>query len=1683
MDPRDFYYLPNVTDWPETAPTPTPTVSVRTPTSRTPDITPKVVLDKTATPATKRQVTILADGEIVPIIYGRGDTGGKIFTVTTHNDKLVLGVLWCLGECHAVERVLINGSVITSGVARQDYLGSPTQTAATVLVSAIPGYADTMTGSVAGEDFGLCYSVFTIDPGVINGWPRFIGTLAGRKIYDTRELCERSYYQGLADVATFRRIAWDAGTVGYAALEDNTEIYKNGVYVTTVNAYDYGTLTVVSGDEIRSCNRNPLAMQYFNGANMMSPAYRGREFVYGYLRYLPWVFNFYNDSETQVASVAVSYATGYSVNRDWSTNVVTTFQILPQELKTFKENWAETETYGSAHTVYIRADDDIMVYKWASGPPAGDFMNLVPVGDNAINPVKGYVINYATSNTGGSWDTTACYRSGGTAQFSLYQHADGGGGDGTPWLPTVGLGDEYLVHVNNGYLLDYAIACVNQCTVEVFDRHGMKVWQHKFPTASPSSAGITRPGPQSGLGEDRTNLLGATEDFTQGIWTYSQNYLSIENDNVVTAPRPGAFMSKVFHVVDSPSGSIAFAQIARNGGSLGSTVASGLYSALLWVQAGTIDRVTFGIYCSGGTGWVDGTGEIIYGPGVISPESGLCLQHFQGLSTTEPSLLRVTMTSTFNTPAGSRLALNVYPGGTITNSEGDSIYVWGAHLEDIHDLPKGHHPDGYGEVSGGTYGYIPNYSTTETTTRNWLLDTPAYFKGTAPFYLRSNDPGNQDEFVAEGWLNSNRDTLLEGISYKNASFFFKRYSKNPALITADFLSSKVFGANRDLGILSISSTANFCSAHIAGTTIPRWEMGLVLDRPAKIADWADTLRAYGNFFIYSYGSTLEFKPDQEEDTSNLSVFDENDIIDGTMRMRKSGVLKAPSVVRVNYTYTSATRWKDDYALAKAVGVDNGTEPWIESVIRMPGIQTYNQAYRQAVQRLNRLRLTDLELSFDTFDSGIFQYRGNLIKVTHPYGLTEKVMRVTAIENIRPGRWRVDCVEYQPNIYSNQIELEPVYPDTQLPGPWDIPSVSEVTLTEEIYQLANGEWASRIRIKWTPVRNYYYPFLYDIKVFRQGADTLIWGTLGNKEEFATTTDVLEYVTGAVRENEIYTVSVRVVNNLGVAGEPYYLPYDLQNWVIYSEQFETWSTVRCWVEPNVAIAPDKTLTADRIVDTTDIGSHYPLKTLNSFVTEPYVTWSFYAKRGEYDYIVPYLYARDSSLVASNYYYKVDLTNGTVANIGNVESGSLWFTPVPNSYSIEYAGDGWYRCSISAQLNPGAATFSVLAIMAKDSSGSFTTDNDGNKGVYLWGAQLEKRATLGDYVKTTSVPVELSNPRGTLPSISIVGKTVVPTDVPDFMGDEIGGTVRLWWQPAIDVDIRNYEIRYGTVLQEWEEATLIDRTDALRYETTIIPEGLWRFFIKARDSVGHYSVNASFIDLRVTTDTAAFSEYYNYTSYSEASLMSQYHLGRLDTVNRWITEDGEAWNDKYTSNLATYTNPLACYHTALPSKFTSEVWDVGYDITANFIGEIRSSCPAGGPVTQELLTQASGGSYVTTSDPMSLKATARYVKLNTYASGGATLKVFQPVFRTRLVSTPRLENGYSSTIAGSSRTVKLADQYIQVKSFNVTPVNVASARIAVVDNVVLDAYTTCSFDVWIFDTDFSATACDFTWEFYGI
>ncbi len=347
------------------------------------------------------------------------------------------------------------------------------------------------------------------------------------------------------------------------------------------------------------------------------------------------------------------------------------------------------------------------------------------------------------------------------------------------------------------------------------------------------------------------------------------------------------------------------------------------------------------------------------------------------------------------------------------------------------------------------------------------------------------------------------------------------YSDNPTLALADFIGSTVYGWGKTLGWPSVITCANFNDTLVGGTEKQRL-IGLTIGEVRATRDWIEALRAYASVLLAREGNTIRLVADTTAASVYSFLHASGHFIDGSLRPRKRGRRNIPTVVTVRYTDTGALPWRDAEAVAKAAGVDAGTTPRREQFIALPGITRYSQAYREALERLNKLALQDLECEWQTFDEALKIQVGDVVSITHPLGFSAKQLRVLRADLVDAGRWRIAAEEYDPAAYSTVVVSAPTYPDTDLPSPANPPTITGLTLSEELYQLQDGSLASRIRATWTrPV----YPFTAGYWVELKNGSTVI---------FAGRVEDLVFVSPPVQELVTYGVYVSAITSIGVRG---------------------------------------------------------------------------------------------------------------------------------------------------------------------------------------------------------------------------------------------------------------------------------------------------------------------------------------------------------------------------------------------------------------------------------------------------------------------------------------------------------------------------------------------------------------------
>lgn len=171
----------------------------------------------------------------------------------------------------------------------------------------------------------------------------------------------------------------------------------------------------------------------------------------------------------------------------------------------------------------------------------------------------------------------------------------------------------------------------------------------------------------------------------------------------------------------------------------------------------------------------------------------------------------------------------------------------------------------------------------------------------------------------------------------------------------------------------------------------------------------------------------------------------------------------------------------------------------------------------------------------------------------------------------------------------------------------------------------------------------------------------------------------------------------------------------NLCLQSQTFDnaTWTKTRSSVSANAAIAPDGTMTADKLVeDATATSTHFARQSVTLAASTTY-THSVWAKASTRTGIFI-----DISGVATGSY---DLSAGTCSIGGAGATGA-----------ITSCVSGWYRCELTVSSGAGGATNIDVYLT---SGGTSSYSGDGASGLFLWGAQVEAASASTKYIPTTA------------------------------------------------------------------------------------------------------------------------------------------------------------------------------------------------------------------------------------------------------------------------------------------------------------------------------------------------------------
>jgi uncharacterized protein (UPF0333 family) len=163
---------------------------------------------------------------------------------------------------------------------------------------------------------------------------------------------------------------------------------------------------------------------------------------------------------------------------------------------------------------------------------------------------------------------------------------------------------------------------------------------------------------------------------------------------------------------------------------------------------------------------------------------------------------------------------------------------------------------------------------------------------------------------------------------------------------------------------------------------------------------------------------------------------------------------------------------------------------------------------------------------------------------------------------------------------------------------------------------------------------------------------------------------------------------------------------------SEEFNNayWDKQRLTVTANTTTAPDGTMTAESLLETTDDGQHRIFSNTSFSFTGNHALSFFVKPNGRESFEIQY-WNRGSGAFMFRSVFNLQTLSAT-------ETGK-----------IEDYGNGWFRCSLNGVSDGGNSV--VIRLRSETSQTSYV--GDVTKGIFIWGAQLEAGSFASSYIKT--------------------------------------------------------------------------------------------------------------------------------------------------------------------------------------------------------------------------------------------------------------------------------------------------------------------------------------------------------------
>lgn len=270
----------------------------------------------------------------------------------------------------------------------------------------------------------------------------------------------------------------------------------------------------------------------------------------------------------------------------------------------------------------------------------------------------------------------------------------------------------------------------------------------------------------------------------------------------------------------------------------------------------------------------------------------------------------------------------------------------------------------------------------------------------------------------------------------------------------------------------------------------------------------------------------------------------------------------------------------------------------------------------------------------------------------------------------------------------------------------------------------------------------------------------------------------------------------------------------NLLTYSEEFDNpaWEKGGVTVSSDVEIAPNGTLTAEKITPSASAGVKRIRKVVGSGNSETY-GYSIFAKAAEYKNILVWFDQKS-------------------AGVGvNLDDLSIFRQQGVDSYQVIPLADGWVRIFITDVIE--SDLIPSIYIYDNSATPNITFSGDGG-GLFVWGAQLENSPTLGEYTKTESTPITVGREVGTadvvqaLPESAIAAPSAATAESAPSITTPSALTANAGTKITPPFPLNHARILYDNVLEDYSTVTANNQSAGYPAINALKPNTYesWRF-----------------------------------------------------------------------------------------------------------------------------------------------------------------------------------------------------------------------------------------------------------------